>query len=104
MWTRARWLPWLLALVGLAIPMIGSGFIGWPVVAGWLVALATVWFVARQSQARHRAERITLAVILLPVLFLLGWEGGWWLIPADVSWLVIEAADRGPLHEGGRSD
>jgi hypothetical protein len=25
----------------------------------------------------------------------LAWEGGWWLIPADLAWLVIELTDRG---------
>jgi hypothetical protein len=98
MWTRVRWLPWLLALVGLAMPMIGSGFVGWPFVVAWLVALAIAWVVTHQSQARHRGERITLALGLLPILFLLGWEGGWWLIPADLAWLVIEVADRGRVR------
>jgi len=23
-------------------------------------------------------------------------EGGWWLIPADLAWLAIEIADHGP--------
>ena len=26
----------------------------------------------------------------LPILVLLAFEGGWWLIPADVAWLAIE--------------
>jgi hypothetical protein len=24
----------------------------------------------------------------------LAWEGGWWLIPADLAWLTITVADR----------
>ena len=35
-----------------------------------------------------------LRAFLLPVLFLLGFFGGWYLIPADVAWLRIEFADR----------
>lgn len=88
-----RAVPWLLALVGLAVPMIGSGFIGWPLAALWLVVLALVWIVGRRD-AGTRELRMVTAVVLLPVLFLLGWEGGWWLIPADLAWLVIEFADR----------
>ncbi len=95
---RVRVVPWLLALVGLAIPMIGSGFIGWPFVAVWLVVLALAWIFSRRDPGT-REQRMTLAVLLLPVLFLLGWEGGWWLIPADLAWLVIEFADRGRAGE-----
>lgn len=30
-----------------------------------------------------------MLVALLPVLFMLAWWGGWWLIPADLAWLVL---------------
>jgi hypothetical protein len=33
-------------------------------------------------------------MFLLPVLFVLGFIGGWYLIPADVAWLMIEFGDR----------
>jgi len=35
-----------------------------------------------------------LPAFLLPVLFLFGFVGGWYLIPADVAWLLVELADR----------
>jgi hypothetical protein len=35
-----------------------------------------------------------LPAFLLPVLFLLGFVGGWYLIPADLAWLLIEFGDR----------
>ena len=42
---------------------------------------------------KHRRPlRIALAVGTLPLLFVAAWEGGWWLIPADLAWLVIEVA------------
>jgi hypothetical protein len=97
-----RAVPWLLALVGLAIPMIGSGFIGWPLVALWLAILAVVWIVGRRDPGT-RELRMTTAVVTLPFLFLLGWEGGWWLIPADLAWLVIEFVDRGNAGAPGSS-
>lgn len=90
-----RAIPWLLACVGLAVPMIGSGFIGWPLTLVWLVVLGVVWVIGRRDSGT-RELRLTAAVLLLPLLFLLGWEGGWWLIPADLAWLVIEFAD-GPV-------
>ena len=35
-----------------------------------------------------------LPAFLLPVLLVVGSVGGWYLIPADVAWLLIEFADR----------
>ena len=95
MWLTVRSIPWLLALVGLAIPLVATGFVIWRLVALWLAILALVWSLGRAGLARDRTLRVTLAVALLPVLFLLAFEGGWWLIPADIAWLVIELADRG---------
>jgi hypothetical protein len=89
-----RSVPWLLALLGLAIPFVGDGFVLWLVVATWLVVLALIWLVGRVAPPRSRAASIAIAVGLLPVLFLLAWEGGWWLIPADLAWLAITVADR----------
>lgn len=90
-----RAVPWIAALVGLAIPLVGGGLVGWPFVVAWLVILSLVWVVGRQARPRERGVRIALAVAALPILFLLAWEGGWWLIPADVAWLVIEVASPG---------
>jgi hypothetical protein len=89
--TGLRGLPWLIALVGLGLPLIGSDFALWPLVAAWLIALAAAWFLGRHVLPM-RSHRIAAALLLLPVLVLLGWEGGWWLIPADVAWLLIELA------------
>jgi hypothetical protein len=98
-----RMLPWLLALVGLAVPLVGSGFALWPAIAGWLILLGLVWVIGR-AQPQPRRGRIGFALVLLPLLFLAGWQGGWWLIPADLAWLVIEAADLGrPKLSAGRA-
>ena len=91
---NVRVLPWLLALVGLAVPLAESRFALWPATVGWLIMLGLVWAVGR-GQPQTRRGRIGFALVLLPFLFLTGWEGGWWLIPADLAWLVIEVADRG---------
>jgi hypothetical protein len=89
-----RLLPWLLALAGLAVPLVGSGFALWPTIVAWLILLGLVWVVGR-GQPQTRRGRIGFALVLLPCLFLAGWEGGWWLVPADIAWLVMEVADRG---------
>lgn len=41
--------------------------------------------VGRAALPRDRTTRVALAVAVLPVLFLSGWEGGWWLIPSDLA-------------------
>jgi hypothetical protein len=99
-----RSIPWLLALTGLAIPLVGTGFVIWPLVAVWVVILALVWSLGRAGLAWDRTLRVTIAVGLLPVLFLLAWEGGWFLVPADIAWLVIELADRGETIRARRPE
>ena len=98
-----RWLPGLLAVVGLAIPGVADGFQSWPMLVGWLVVLVVFAWLAPVILPTRR-HRITAAMAFVPVLFLLAWEGGWWLIPADVAWLLVAwrtpepaAADAGPL-------
>jgi len=86
-----RTVPWLLAAAGLGIPLLAGGFAGWPYVLVW-VLLIVPWIVTREQPASRR-ERMVLPAFLLPVLFLLGFVGGWYLIPADVAWLLIEFAD-----------
>jgi hypothetical protein len=92
--SSVRAIPWLLALTGLAIPLVASGFVVWPLIALWLAILALIWSLGRAGLARGRGLRVTLAIGLLPVLFVLAFEGGWWLVPADIAWLVIEFTDR----------
>jgi hypothetical protein len=87
-------LPWSLALLGLAIPLVGSGFVVWPLVTLWLAGLGLVWLVGRRLMMT-RTERIITALLALLLLLVLAWEGGLWLIPADLAWLAIEVLDRG---------
>ena len=87
-----RTLPWLVALVALAILLGASRFAVWPIVLAWLAVLAVTWFAGR-SMIVTRGQRIGIAIGLLPILFLLAFEGGWWLIPADLTWLAIELLD-----------
>ena len=90
-----RVVPWILALAGLAFPLVGTGFAVWPFTVGWLIALVVGWLLGA-PMLPTRAHRIAAALVLLPILVALAWEGGWWLIPADIAWLVIEVADREP--------
>ena len=89
-----RFVPWILALAGLAIPLVASGFVVWPLIAVWLAILALIWSVGRAGLAPGPANHVAAAIGLLPLLFALAFEGGLFLIPADIAWLVIELADR----------
>jgi hypothetical protein len=89
-----RTVPWLIAVAGLGIPLLAGGFAGWwPYVVLWGILLSVPWIVTREQSANRR-ERMKLPAFLLPVLFLFGFIGGWYLIPADVAWLLVEFADR----------
>jgi hypothetical protein len=84
--------PWVVALVGLAVPMVGSGFIGWPFVVAWLVLLAILWGV-RPVAAADRGTRLAAGVAAIVALMALGTIGGFYLAPAVVVWLVLVAVD-----------
>jgi hypothetical protein len=90
---NVRMIPWLLALAGLGILLVVTGFKVWLLVLIWFLALALLWGWSRGVKTTRRS-RIVGALVLLPILFLLAFEGGWWLIPADLAWLAIELADR----------
>ena len=88
-----RTVPWLIAAVGLGVPLLAGGIAGWPYVVLWGILLLVPWIVTR-GQPASRRERMIFPAFILPVLLLLGFVGGWYLIPADVAWLLIEFADR----------
>jgi hypothetical protein len=81
-------LSWVVALVGLAVPMVGGNFVGWPIVVGWLVVLLSLWL----TRPLKRADRPTRfaggvgAVVGLVVLIPLG---GFYLLPAAITWLAL---------------
>jgi len=82
-------LPWLIAFAGLATPLVGSDFKLWVPVTFWLVVLVAVWALGHAVPIA-REGRIVLAVAVLPLLFQAGFLGGWWLLPADLTWLAVE--------------
>jgi hypothetical protein len=86
-------IPWLVALVALGTLLVVTGFSVWVLVAVWLAALAVVWVWGHRVRTT-RTWRIAASFVLLPILFLLAFEGGWWLIPVDLAWLAVELIDR----------
>lgn len=81
-------LPWLAAVVGLAVPLVAGNFAGWPYVVGWLAVLALLW-VARPLQKADRPTRLRTSVAALVVLVLLIPLGSFYLLPAAILWLAL---------------
>ena len=101
-WSRLIWYsPLVLALIGLAVPMIGSGFIGWPFVVGWLMVIAVIWWV-RPLVGADRTTRLGAGALTLGCLALLSTLGGFYLIPSVVVWIVLVATNP-PRDLGTRS-
>ena len=100
--TMARWAglaPWLVAVIGLAVPLIAGGGAGWPYVVGCLVFLALLLMVKPLSRADQR-DRIQLAVIATFLLVIPGLVvGGIYLVPAALLWLGIELGSRRRLSD-----
>jgi hypothetical protein len=88
-WRVIRLLPLVVAAAGLLTPLVASGGSVWPATLVWatIVAAAAIWEFRFQSTRRTRIIAVSAA---LPILFLAGWEGGWWLIPAALVQLAVE--------------
>lgn len=99
-----RLLPWLVAVGWLLVLLVASQFELWLLVGFWLVVLGLVWLLSRPVSAT-RTQKIAAALLLLPLLLAAGWEGGWWLIPADLTWLAVEVVlflgDRARVSRSG---
>jgi hypothetical protein len=83
-------LPLILAVLGIAVPLVGSNFIVWQLSLLWLLVVVVVVLAVRRARP-PRSTRVFWGLVALPMLFLLGWEGGWWLIPAVVAEVALDA-------------
>jgi len=100
---RALWsLPWVLALVFLAVPMVGGGLVGWPFVVGWLVLMLVTWWI-RPLGGADRDARLAAGVFMVGALALLGTLGGFYLIPSVVAWLALVATEPEQRRRAGPS-
>ncbi len=81
--------PVAVAVLGLLIPLLASGGSLWPLIVFWALVVAA-FALAELRFPAARGLRIVVTVVALPFLFLAGWEGGWWLIPADLAQLAVE--------------
>ena len=100
------WAPWIVGL-GFAAWWGVNGFLaGLPVLGGMVVFWASVLVVSRDviAAGTTRASRIPADLLLLGVSFVLGWEGGFALLPAGIAFLIADAIDpRTPRYPIGGS-
>ena len=85
-----RALPLGLAILGIAVPLVGTGFAVWEWAVISAVALGAVILAARLLQPAP-ATRVFAGLVALPMLFLLAFEGGWYFIPAVIAKVAIDA-------------
>jgi hypothetical protein len=89
--TRAvETLPLGLAILGIAVPLVGSGFDVWGFAAIWAVVISVVILGARLARPAPPI-RVFAGLVALTLLFLLAYEGGWWFIPAVLAKMAIDA-------------
>jgi hypothetical protein len=84
------------------MPMIGSRFIGWPFVVGWLVLMLVIWWV-RPLGGADRTARLAVGVFVVGALAVLSTLGGFYFIPAVLVWLVFVANEPARSLSGGQS-
>lgn len=85
-----RRLPLLLAVLGIAVPLVGDGFATAGLAAVWALALGLV--IAALAVWRPSPQiRVFAGLVCLPLLVLLAYEGGCWLIPAVVADVAVSA-------------
>ena len=86
--------PWLVAVIGLSVPLIAGGGAGWPYVVGW-AALLVLLYVMKPLSRAEPADRIQWGVIAAFLLVIPGFVvGGIYLLPAALLWLAIESLSR----------
>ena len=96
-------LPMALAILGIAVPLAGTGFAvwEWAVISG--VVLAAVILAARLLRPAP-ATRVFAGLVALPMLFLLAFEGGWYFIPATAAKIVVDAREGRTGARRGRNE
>lgn len=89
--TRAlETLPLVLAILGIAVPLVGSGFTVWGLAVIWAVVISVVILGTRLANLAPPI-RVFAGLVALTMLFLVAYEGGWWFIPAVLAKMAIDA-------------
>lgn len=83
-------LPLGLAILGIAVPLVGSAFTVWGLAVIWAVAIGVVILGARLANPAPPI-RVFVGLIAVTFLFLFAYEGGWWFIPAVLAQMAIDA-------------
>jgi hypothetical protein len=81
-------LAWLVLFAGLGSFLVMPGVLGIAFTLGWGIVFATLRWLA--STAVTRGSRLVLDVIALALCFVATWEGGLFLVPATIAFLMAD--------------
>jgi hypothetical protein len=84
---RVYLLPAVLAFVGPAFLVVATRGSFWPLAVGWWIGSLVVGSIKR------RGIRIGVTIALLPICVLTAFEGGFFMLPAALALLAIDAAN-----------
>ena len=83
-------IPFALAVLGAAIPLVGSGFSPWPMALAWLAGVGALLLIPRVVDLDRRNRVFIDFVAIVMTLVVLAPEGGWWFVPAVVAQLLLD--------------
>jgi hypothetical protein len=81
----------LLAVAGIVAIFVTVGDQSWPLVLGWSLAVAIFAWVWR-SQSHRPVVALAMASASVPIVVVLTWEGGLFLLPAALIALATAAS------------
>jgi hypothetical protein len=86
-------LPFAVAMAGPVYLLVATSWTAWFPLAFWTPILVALLLVMSQGHF-SRGARMSVAVVSLPILVLTTFEGGLYLIPGDLAWLLILVMDQ----------
>jgi hypothetical protein len=86
----ANLIPLALAVLGVAVPLVGGGFVAWGLAVAWLTGIAGV-AIARTVLRPQPQTNVVVDIAALPLMLVfLAPEGGWWFVPAVIAQLLVD--------------
>ena len=91
-------LAWLVLVAGLGSFLMMPGVLGIAFTLGWGIVFAIFRWIA--STAVTRGSRLVLDVIALALCVVASWEGGLFLVPATIAFLMADLVGAAPPSDG----
>jgi hypothetical protein len=92
-------LAWLVLFAGLGSFLMMPGVLGIAFTLGWGIVFALIRWIA--STAVTRGSRLAIDIVALALCVLGTWEGGLFLVPAAIAFLLADLVAASPRLTGG---